>query len=1104
MENSEHSEANNESQALESPPSGVHHSPTPASATTNASDVRCVLTCDVVDTSSTLPSSNVVAGIPSNTIPPGRIQDDTIDADGPSYITDEVERVQGRVAALRSIEEEKKDAAKDSTRTSGATSSSPRVGPISESTAVRRTLPSHLPSHTRFTGEPGATRPGAVAVQPIRLPDRTGGRDDGRELIEENEGNGLQGFHRPDSDMSETGAKMQPHRAAIDSGPEMMTDNGVQFSSSTHNSENRDDIMKEPASQSSSAEELTMSRAISSGPERVKAGKNVPAEVGETVAAEAPNSTTIGHREVDEAVSASHLISEEDDEENSEASSPHLFQNENASLRNADVAQVERQQVQPGIPHVIEAELVTVNPNYDADAERERIKQQAEQTAQERFLASAVTAEAQVVEDEDGHKNFARLKCYGAGAVVIAVIVVIALAVVFTRPDSDTVDLSNTTCATSFGPLNIRGGVYTGDTVEKEGNFTGACDIEYEGGFGQWYFLEGEGNRLQASMCNGSDDGANSDTQVLVFSGSCSSLRCVGGGDELCGAHGSVGWIAEAGVEYFVLVRGTRASSIGNFSLTISPQVDNGACESAVRIENQSESIFGSTRNHSISESIPSCATDESVALGSWFLLEGNDKPSCVSVTTESELSTIVFPVATSIFTGSCGELKCVGSVLGSAELAWMTHVGTSYFLMVHGEQPGDVGDFILNLHDSPYNGICENAQALSVGAATNGTTVDACQILDRECFDAHVSDGQGLAGVWYTVVGTGNLLMASTCDTEIATASFVSHLSVYSSAEGCATLACVPSAKLDSCGDNDDHRSIQWFSSLGDIYYILVRSSNPSDFVISIQDIEPEVPAQCDEAISVEVDSESYAFGSTVGLNYTNSTPGDRCNSLSGSAGVYYKVLGTGADLTASTCMEVTNFATIVSVFSGNCETQECVDELTVATCDGTRSISSWSSVEGLTYYMYIHGATDDDSGRFALSVKQGGIQVANDFCSTAEEVSIGSTVSGSTANATVDAVDLCGTEQTAPGVWYKFQGDGSSLTASLCGDGTTFDTQIRLYRGECSSLQCVGINDDSCGTKSEMTWMAEDGVQYYVLVSGFEDQAGEYEFSLTAAENL
>ena len=77
-----------------------------------------------------------------------------------------------------------------------------------------------------------------------------------------------------------------------------------------------------------------------------------------------------------------------------------------------------------------------------------------------------------------------------------------------------------------------------------------------------------------------------------------------------------------------------------------------------------------------------------------------------------------------------------------------------------------------------------------------------------------------------------------------------------------------------------------------------------------------------------------------------------------------------------------------------------------------------------------------------------------------------------------------LCGELVTAPGVWYSLVGEGALVTVGLC-DGTDFDTRISVFRGSCDDLECVGGNDDFCSLQSAYEWLAEDGVEYYILVS-------------------
>ncbi len=123
------------------------------------------------------------------------------------------------------------------------------------------------------------------------------------------------------------------------------------------------------------------------------------------------------------------------------------------------------------------------------------------------------------------------------------------------------------------------------------------------------------------------------------------------------------------------------------------------------------------------------------------------------------------------------------------------------------------------------------------------------------------------------------------------------------------------------------------------------------------------------------------------------------------------------------------------------------------------------------------------------------------NDPCSGAIVIACGSTTTGTTASATIDAAPLCGTPLsiTAPGVWYTFVGTGDAITASLC--GSAFDTKIIVYSGSCASLVCVGGNDDACGLSSETYFPSILGTNYYILVTGYGTATGSFTLNLTCA---
>mmetsp|Transcript_2095 Transcript_2095/g.3762 ORF Transcript_2095/g.3762 Transcript_2095/m.3762 type:complete len:195 (+) Transcript_2095:62-646(+) len=136
-----------------------------------------------------------------------------------------------------------------------------------------------------------------------------------------------------------------------------------------------------------------------------------------------------------------------------------------------------------------------------------------------------------------------------------------------------------------------------------------------------------------------------------------------------------------------------------------------------------------------------------------------------------------------------------------------------------------------------------------------------------------------------------------------------------------------------------------------------------------------------------------------------------------------------------------------------------------------------------------------------------------ANDECESALELVPSDTaeVTGSTIDATVDGINICGENLvTSPGVWYSYQQSSDSVIhVSTCTNQTNFDTALTVYTGDCSSLQCVDGRDDDleCGSDehSTVSWQAVAGQQYYVLVHGSEaNYTGDFGLVVTASEPL
>lgn len=140
-----------------------------------------------------------------------------------------------------------------------------------------------------------------------------------------------------------------------------------------------------------------------------------------------------------------------------------------------------------------------------------------------------------------------------------------------------------------------------------------------------------------------------------------------------------------------------------------------------------------------------------------------------------------------------------------------------------------------------PGNDLCENAAGpLAVPSDTGGSTLPANPDTAPFC---GTSDGNG-GGVWYTVVGTGNVIFASTC----GAADFDTKIRVY--CDSCESLECV-TGNDDSCGLQT---MVAWCGQEGTVYRILVHGfgSAEGNFTLNLSEGAP-----CEDAIACGEDEE-------------------------------------------------------------------------------------------------------------------------------------------------------------------------------------------------------------------------------------------------------
>ncbi|MCC6409172.1 MAG: hypothetical protein IT453_18580 [Planctomycetes bacterium] len=166
----------------------------------------------------------------------------------------------------------------------------------------------------------------------------------------------------------------------------------------------------------------------------------------------------------------------------------------------------------------------------------------------------------------------------------------------------------------------------------------------------------------------------------------------------------------------------------------------------------------------------------------------------------------------------SCG-LQSSLTVTAVAGQSYMIRVG------VFPGAAGGSGGFSITSFAIPTNDLCADAIPVAVPSVTTGTTDFAT--IDTNAPTCIV--GPTSPGVWYSVVGTGNVLTAELCD---GAATFDTKLTVYCG--NCASLTCID-GNDDSCGLQS---SVTWCSQLGGVYLILVHGfggeSGPFDLTIT------------------------------------------------------------------------------------------------------------------------------------------------------------------------------------------------------------------------------------------------------------------------------
>jgi len=722
---------------------------------------------------------------------------------------------------------------------------------------------------------------------------------------------------------------------------------------------------------------------------------------------------------------------------------------------------------------------------------------------------------------------------------------ILARSEIFGFPDND--ECENATPLTS-GPIEVGSSIFAtvGDNLLGEcGTATSVSSPDV------WYSVTSSSSNntvLRATTCSGVEvlDTSSFDSQVVVYSGNCNNLVCIGGdsGDNvvegICHFKGEVTWLAEAGVTYYIRVLGYLETDIGTFGIkveTVDPP-PNDICEDAILL--QTGIITASTTIAASVDPGSSCSSSDPVdSIGVWFQVFGEDMQYTVSTCSgDLDLDFSGFASQISVYSGgSCSNLTCVGfnegymgadNIFGGATcntgVSWFASSGESFWVRVFGTN--STGPFPIALNPTPENDMCAGAIMLELNQTVEGTTLGGRLGPEQTVCTAGVNPAaprDDLPGAWYMLLGTGDWLTLSACtgNSTLDENGYESQIVVYSG--GCSSLACVVGNDGITSGTECSgyNAGVSWLSNAGDLYYakvygyLTVGTFGLALFegaLIGGSQFPPPTNNLCENAIMLI--SGSYIPGTTQGA--TNVSDVGSAVGVCGdgvvenfSPDVWYQFIGTGGVHTATTCTGnptldsvSTDFDSQLVIYSGECGNLTCItgnDDNYASSCSSLNAGVSWLTEAGVLYFIRIMDYSGG-SGMFGLRIDDGNtvdsVSVPeNNQCQNATMLMLDQIVEGTTRGATETPVlgsQVCGDAvvpmKPNPDVWYSFVGVGAVVTVSTCTgtalDSTPFDTQLAVYTGECATgLVCLSGNDDDDGQNSCTTGFLS-GVSWQTVV--------------------
>jgi len=351
------------------------------------------------------------------------------------------------------------------------------------------------------------------------------------------------------------------------------------------------------------------------------------------------------------------------------------------------------------------------------------------------------------------------------------------------------------------------GQTVTGNTTASTIDAPPACGLTFPR-YGIWYSFAGTGQTVTLSTCSAT---TNFDTQIGVFSGSCTALTCVAGNndDYTCASNNrnsTVTFTSAPGVTYYIWVTG-KLSSRGAFSMSV-------ACTGGVFSGCTNTTSFGSATINTSGTlvTISSCSyageysTISGAAAGQTLRFTSSNAADFITIHSGTPSGPIVAFGATPLqfsntFTGTLYAHWNLANC-GAQSTCRTTTVQCTSCTPPPPPPPSD-------------NDACSaTVPLITCGSSPQGSTSAATLDAVGTCVTALNT----APGVWYRFIGTGQTVSISTCN---AFTNYDTKLGVFTGT--CGALTCVTGNDDATCAISGLRSLVTFATTSGTTYYILV-----------------------------------------------------------------------------------------------------------------------------------------------------------------------------------------------------------------------------------------------------------------------------------------